>query len=158
MNFDSTVNLVNNSALWPNLSHKSITYWTHNSYFSRSIYLWTEHWAWIETCHFCNLFSSLCNMCALCSAETREQCTLQNSKVSRIYHNGCLIHLFNLRQWVLFQQNFHFAQSAVFLFISSYLIISKLKNITFFWKIRLEKKEKDNGKACKSHGKIEGLA
>ena len=24
--------------------------------------------------------------------------------------------------------------------------------------IRLEKKEKDNGKACKSHGKIEGLA
>lgn len=117
MNFDSTVNLVNNSALWPNLCPKSNTYWTHNSYFSRSIYLWAEHWAWIETCYFCNLFSSLCNMCALCSAETREQCTLQNSKVSRIYHNGCLIHLFNLRHWVLFQQNFHFAQSAVFSFL-----------------------------------------
>ena len=58
-------------------------------------------------------------MCAVCSAETsREQCRLQNSKVSRIYHNGCLIHLFNLRHWVLFQQNFHFAQSAVFSFLA----------------------------------------
>ena len=66
---------------------------------------------------FGKLFSSLCNMCAVCSSETREQCRLQNSKVSRIYHNGCLIHLFNLRHWVLFQQNFHFAQSAVFSFL-----------------------------------------
>ena len=119
MNFDSTVNLADNSALWPNLFPKSNTYSTHNSYFSRSIYLWTEHLAWIETCHFCNLFSSLCNMCALCSAETREQCTLQNSKVSRIYHNGCLIHLFNLRHWVLFQQKFPFC-SICCLFFSCY--------------------------------------